>query len=517
MAILNNNFYGEIEGRNVYSFLGELDYDLTTSTDRINHLKKILQTENGYPHPFFERIFEQTHDEDTGLNSSYIKLVLNTTDELYTNSNVCDVLRKMADYVLFTKEGRELNRSNLTQYKIYKDARLFEKIQKELSLEAELERVAGSSEEEGDIDTLIHILVKDANHRKDKSTRITADDFNDPELGPIIKGYQNQINYMRNKLEKNKEIIYLVENFNTLTAEQQERLQQLQPNLQQCHDLRDRKVELIRESKTLSKHIHSMRQDMLDCKDMIKRPIVFKSLLDGHPEPDFSPLDALFNFEELDIVAFREKAMEYMEFYKEKMEHYEDLYTRRKEEETSYSSYKEKYMFFKGLYDEMAKIVYADDKKLYSIRNKQRVNAAKELLSIKEEEVYDLQDDFEVYKFMIKQSKDMVNLTQIERRIIELTQSGYKQDSIATVINEEYPEASYTQQKVSENIWDIAQRVVDHLQSNSKQFKILRGEIRMQTKICEACKTEKEVTQFHRDSKSSDGYRAKCKECRKSK
>jgi len=291
MAITNGNFFGEIVGRNIYSFLGELNYELTTSTERIEHLKKVLYTEQGYPHPFFERLFEQTYDKDTGMNTSYIKLILNTTDELYTNSNVCDVLRKMADYVLFTQEGRELNRSNLTQYKIYKDARMFEKIQKELSLEAELERVAGGSEEDGDIDTLIHILVKDSNHRKEKGTKIVPEDFNDPELGNIIKGYQNQINYMRAKLEKNKEIIYLIENFNKLTEEQQERLKQLQPNLRQNTNLRDRKLELIRECKNLSIHIHSMRQDMIDCKEMIKKPIVFKSLLDGHPEPDYDDAD----------------------------------------------------------------------------------------------------------------------------------------------------------------------------------------------------------------------------------
>lgn len=291
MALLNNNFFGEICGRNIYSFLGDLDYDLTTSTERINHLKKILYTEKGYPHPFFERLFEQTYDDDTGLNTSYVKLVLNTTDALYTDSNVCDVLRKITDYVLFTKEGRELNRSNLTQYKIYKDARLFEKIQKELSLEAELERVAGSVEEDGDIDTLIHILVKDSNHRKDKGIKIVPEDFNDPELGHVIKGYQQQINYMRAKFEKNQEIIKLIEDMDNLTEEQQERFNQLHLNLHQNTELRDKKVELLRECKMLSKHIHSMRQDMLDCKEMIKRPIVFKSLLDGHPEPCYDNVD----------------------------------------------------------------------------------------------------------------------------------------------------------------------------------------------------------------------------------
>ena len=115
--ITNGSFYGEIAGRNIYSFLGELNYDLMTSTERIAHLKKVLYTEAGYPHPFFERLFEQTKDEDTGLNSSYVKLVINTTDDLYTNTNIADVLRKMGDYVLFTKDAKERVKQGHVQYK----------------------------------------------------------------------------------------------------------------------------------------------------------------------------------------------------------------------------------------------------------------------------------------------------------------------------------------------------------------------------------------------------------------
>ena len=216
--IANGNFYGEIAGRNIYSFLGELDYELKTSAERIEHLKKVLYTEDGYPHPFFERLFEQTKDEDTGLNSSYIKLILNTTDDLYTDTNVAEVLRKMADYVLFSSDAKELEKRDRVEYKVYKDARLFEKIQKELSLEGEIARL-GSGDEDADIDSLIHILVKDSNCIKERATKIQTDDFDDEELREILGAYQSFINRLRIRLNQNNEHIELIENIETFNEE----------------------------------------------------------------------------------------------------------------------------------------------------------------------------------------------------------------------------------------------------------------------------------------------------------
>jgi hypothetical protein len=34
-------------------------------------------------------------------------------------------------------------------------------------------------------------------------------------------------------------------------------------------------------------------------------------------------------------------------------------------------------------------------------------------------------------------------------------------------------------------------------------------------KVCTKCKVEKELTEFHKDKRSKDGLRSKCKSCRR--
>jgi hypothetical protein len=34
-------------------------------------------------------------------------------------------------------------------------------------------------------------------------------------------------------------------------------------------------------------------------------------------------------------------------------------------------------------------------------------------------------------------------------------------------------------------------------------------------KVCSKCKVEKEICEFHKSSRSNDGFRGQCKECRK--
>jgi hypothetical protein len=37
----------------------------------------------------------------------------------------------------------------------------------------------------------------------------------------------------------------------------------------------------------------------------------------------------------------------------------------------------------------------------------------------------------------------------------------------------------------------------------------------MKRKVCSKCKVDKEICEFHKSSRSNDGFRGQCKECRK--
>lgn len=434
--IANGNFYGEIAGRNIYSFLGELNYELTTSTERIEHLRKVLYTEQGYPHPFFERLFEQTKDEDTGLNSSYIKLVINTTDDLYTDTNVADVLRKMADYVLFTKDAKELEKRDKVEYKVYKDARLFEKIQRELSLEGEMERLGGG-DEDADVDGLIHILIKESNCTKEKGVRIFENDFQDEEVGSILRAYQTSINRLRERLELNKGHIELIENIETFNEETCELLKEAGLNLHNFNEARDLKINILRECKMLSKHIHSMRQDMLDVKHQIKRPIEFKHLGSGSTEPCFDDVN---------------------------------------------------------------------------LGNEEQV---KLLMVLAEKEVYDLQDDYEMLQYMVNELVHDTNLTTLERRVLELIRTGYRQDAVASIVQEEFMDEEMYQQKISRVLDEVAEKLAETFRKSLEAHRVATGEITIRTKLCTKCGERKAHSEFGVDTSKVSGLTSHCKACRK--
>lgn len=295
MSFTAKNFYGEIEGRNAYSFLGELNYDLKTSGERIECLKKVLYLENGYQHPFWERVFEQTFDKATGLNTSFIKLVLNTTDGLYSDTNICEILTKMTDYILFAEDVKAMEKAEKQEYKIYRDARLFEKMQRETSLEAELERIGSTESGEMNIDDLIHILVKESNSRKESKQVIYTKDFEDEEIGHVLKQYQHQINYMSNKLSNNKNEMAILEAFITTDESNvvEYDIMKEAAKVESKDEARKRRTELARESKMLMRQIGYMKQDLIDVKDQIKRPVRLKALGSGSTEPDYTSTDFL--------------------------------------------------------------------------------------------------------------------------------------------------------------------------------------------------------------------------------
>lgn len=435
--ITNGNFYGEIAGRNIYSFLGELNYELQTSEERIEHLKKVLYTEQGYPHPFFERLFEQTKDEDTGLNSSYVKLILNTTDTLYTDTNIAEVLRKMADYVLFSKDAKELEKRDNVQYRIFKDANLFKKINREVSIDGMFD---GAVESGGDvtIDDVIDILVKESNMVKEKGTKVMESDFKDEEIGSILGAYQSFINRLRARLKQNKEHIELIENIETFNEETCEMLKEAGLDLHNFAEARELKANLARENKYLIRNIGSAREDMVDVKRQLKKPIEFKSPLSGHAEPCYDGMD------------------------------------------------------------------FGDAKHIA------------EVITLPDRETYNLQDDYEIIQYEVKELMKRINLTEIESRLIELLKDGWSQRETAIIINREFgfdEEDGYTQQKVSETILrKIAPRLAEAYRSHEKELRVANGELTIQTKVCKKCNEEKSVEEFHREG---SGYKSVCKSCRK--
>lgn len=527
------NFYGEIGGRNIYSFLAELDYDLKTSTERIEHLKKVLVTDTGHPHPFFEGLFEQTYDDSTKLNTSFIKLILNTTDGLYSDTNVCEVLTKLTDYVLFAEDMRALDKACKTEYKFYKDEVLFKRAQKELSIEGEVERQGACVDGETTIDDVvaklqgtheagydkfkgsdetIHILIKDTNFKKSTNQVIYAKDFDDAEIGDILKAYQHQINIMSDRLKYNKDRIPLLEAvldtpnngdmgfkilLDTAGVENKEEAQSV-------------KIELVRENKMLIKHIGMMKCDMIDCKEQIKKPIRFKHLMSGTTELDFSNIDFIPKHKEDIVPWLRDKAKELEDYYSDMLDELE--HRKSKNEQVLMKIHK-----YNKLYLEVQHMQTMSDDELYEEKYLNGIkDVIKQLILQPDKDHYDLQDQLDIEVYLAKEILASIKMDELDKLIISMLQQGLTQENVAYLLSKDFSDIvgeSYTKMSVSKRLDDIIDRIMEFSENKLDNY-LDTFRPADKVKVCSRCGRTLSREKFDKEEKGKFGLKSQCKECR---
>lgn len=546
--LMVKNFYGEIAGRNIYSFLAKLDYDLKTSTERVEHLKKVLSDDKGNVHPFFERIFEQTHDEKTKLNTSYIKLILNTTDGLYSDTNVCEVITKLTDYVLFAEDMRELDRANKTEYKIYKDEVLFRKAQREISLEGEVERQGATIDGDTTIDDVVaklqgeheagydkfkshddvvHILVKDTNFKKSTNQVIYSRDYDDAEIGELLKAYQYEINKMNERLQYNKSRIPLLEAvIDSKSTDTGFSILLGVAGVSSKEEATQVKIELVRDNKMLMKQIGLMKCDMIDVKELIKKPIRFKHLMNGSAVPDLSDIDFIPKHMEDAVLWLRQRAKEFEEYYSGILDDLER--EKRKGEQVV-----KKIQKYNKLYIEAQLMQTMSDKELYGKYIDGIIEVIKQLIIQPDKEHYDFQDSLELEVYLAKEILKGVKMDELDTLILKLLQDGWKQKEVAFILNRDFKEVidrcaqkrddedaevdengSFGQKSVSKRLRKIAKRVMkvaekeldDYLDTFRPADKV---------KVCSKCGRTLSRTKFDTDNTKKDKLKSRCKECRK--
>lgn len=538
---LTKNFYGEIAGRNIYSFLAELDYDLKTSTERIQHLKKVLSDDKGNVHPFFEGLFEQTYDENTKLNTSYIKLILNTTDGLYSDTNVCEVLTKLTDYVLFAEDMRELDRANKTEYKIYKDEVLFRKAQREISLEGEVERQGASIDGDTTIDDVvarlqgeheagydkfkshddvIHILVKDTNFVKSTNQVIYAKDYDDEEVGEILRVYQHEINIMNERLQYNKDRIPLLEAvIDSKTNDTGFSILLDVAGVSSKEEATQLKIELVRDNKMLMKQIGLMKCDMIDAKELIKKPIRFKHLMSGSTVADLSQINFIPMHKEDAVEWLRNKAKELESYYSDVLDELEHRKSKGEQVITKIHKYNSLYMEAQCMLSMSDDELY-EDKYINGIKD-----VIRQLILQPDKEFYDFQNELDIEVYMAKEILAMIKMDELDEVIIHLSQQGLSQQDIAFVLNRDYKDIllrcvnkgeddnNYTKMSVSKRLDSVICRVMEFAEKElSDYLDMFRPADKV--KVCSKCGRTLSRDKFDKEEKGKFGLKAQCKECR---
>lgn len=310
--IVNNNFYGLIDGKRISDFTKEMDYSLQTTSERVEYLNARLN------HSFFDEIFIQSFDtklskdgiywvDEMGMflsgkqlekwcslnnievsdylelntpfddiindidgargiwtysnnNTSKIKLVLNTTDSTYTESNVCKDLSKLADYILAKDSKKQRG-----EYIFFTDEELFKRRLKE---QEAVNTIKGESR--NDSEALLFLRRKGQNYKKEKKQKIYNSDIKDH---PTLREYQNALDGYRVKM---KEVASL---------EQEKKLGHLSVTKQE-YNKRQRHKHIIK------KNIALTREDMISIKDSLNGTIYFKNAnTNSDTTPDWSMID----------------------------------------------------------------------------------------------------------------------------------------------------------------------------------------------------------------------------------
>lgn len=245
MAILNGNFRGIIDGKTLYDYSSKFDFDLKTMKERMELVKEIFNLVNIGGREFTDEEFWQ-EIWDMGI----CKAGINTTDPLWSDTNISGFLEKCADYLLAVDKQDK----NEQRVKIYKDKELFNRMIKEQDM---MTKTADINQSE-----MLVFVNPNKNYKLAKDIVVEKSDI---DKYSEIKAYHELKEYM---LELHK-------------------------NPKKRKELAERKgISNKRISSILNKNRALLSDDMLMTKISKDRPIIWKSpLKDSGNEIDWDMLD----------------------------------------------------------------------------------------------------------------------------------------------------------------------------------------------------------------------------------
>lgn len=267
----NNKFNGKLGNKMAYDYYNEAKHlRCDTSDEMIEEVKNILGCnyidDKEFYDEFWEKVFLQNDDE--GYNGG-IKLLLNTTDNLYSESNIATTLELMGTLIIRSERKRD----NPEQYiKVYHSREMFKKaIDEQNAIRHIAENTSdGKYSKEKGLDDLF-VLSNQINYKMEKR----FDKLDDKHLEKLDKKYGSKYPQVHDYY-----IGYL--NMKNILREMNE-----------LKKLRKLNKEENIKYKLIKKNLRSLKEDFLDCINRKARPIMFKSPLPDSGKPDWDKFDIL--------------------------------------------------------------------------------------------------------------------------------------------------------------------------------------------------------------------------------
>ena len=263
----NNHFYGEIGGKNIYSYLKK-NYKLNTVEERINYINELFGMYEVDGATFYDEYWDEVYNQDR--KHSKIDIVLNRSKSTYSTSNIALALEKVADYILKVDDYKDEDERN---YVIYNSEELFNRACQEYNVTSNLARINGglgmmglSKDKEGDSDN-------------DDSKKVEQNAFPFFQL-PKNFNLVKDLKIEKEDLIKYPEINDYNEFYLYLKNEYKKFFKKKKLNSKDM----GRKC-LIR------KVLSELKKDMIVAKKELERPIIWKSPLKPTGCPDYDELD----------------------------------------------------------------------------------------------------------------------------------------------------------------------------------------------------------------------------------
>lgn len=183
------NFTGTLDGKTIRDLNDKIDYSKNKLDERVNVVEGILENK------FYEEYF-----------SDFFDPCINASDATSSNNNVCKSLERMANYILNSKEVKEMDDAEKNQYVFHTSQSHFDsKIRREQSVS----QITGSDSTEAN-DNIIHVFKsEEANYRKPKTQKIHKNDLErEDKLGEVLRSYNNLLILVDDEIAKKKDSKY---------------------------------------------------------------------------------------------------------------------------------------------------------------------------------------------------------------------------------------------------------------------------------------------------------------------
>ena len=267
----NNNFNGKLEGKSAYEYYQAVKgFKKQNVKETIEFIREVIGSEfindREFVHPFWEKVFIQKDERDEWEGG--VKLVLSTSDNLYSDSNIATLLETMGTMIIESERKRD----NPDKYiKVFRSTEMFAKAIDEQNA---LSQIVNASSDGKYAKTMgrndLFVLCNQMNYKMEKR-RVKLNDKDleelDKEFGckyPVVHDYY--IAYLQYKEE--------VEKYRNMIKEEK-----VLSNIEKY------------KYKYAKKHVKTLKNDFLDAIEKKERPIVFKCPLPDEGCPEWEMFD----------------------------------------------------------------------------------------------------------------------------------------------------------------------------------------------------------------------------------